>query len=249
LSLTTCSAYAGIEAVDYKVVNNSSSIYRRADITFTCPIGESKVISKREVKGGDFVLEVVPQEESINVSISFKGSGIRVNQPLLNGQKIGGALLQKLEPLSGRVINSMELPVKDNGTSVQIEAKNLQPGNYKLVYEISTLKNDDSILAPEVEIISEGREKQEEQREETSLKEDSEKITFTVPVFFGPGEYTINYKNRLLLDGVKPLVKYCSVKITGYANGTPIVKTNVDSNQELAKRRAEAVKRYLEREE
>jgi len=244
LSLTTCNALAEIKSVDYKVVNSNSPLYRKVDLKFSCPMGGAV---RETSSSAPFVLETAPIEEGVRVSITFSGKGIKVVQELTGNQKVTSAVLNRLEPLSGKVISSMELPVNLQGSTAKIEAKNLQNGKYTLVYVIQTSESQPTLIAPKVEVLTEGEKVQTEAEE--GQGEEAETLTFIVPVFFAPGEYTINYKNRALLDGLKPLVEYCDVDIIGYANGTPIVKTNVDSNQELAKKRAEAVKNYLEGEE
>jgi len=243
LSLTTCNAFAGITSVDYRVVNSDSPLYRKVELKFSCPLGGAAAV---ESSTAPFVLETAPVEGGVRVSITFSGRGIRVAQELTGSQKISSAVLNRLEPLSGKVVSSMELPVNLQGNVARIEAKNLQEGKYTLTYIIETPEAQPVLMAPEVEVFKGEQERDESPPEEPEAEET---LTFTVPIFFGPGEYTINYKNRAVLDGLRPLVEYCDVEITGYANGTPIVKTKVDSNQELARKRAEAVKKYLEGEE
>jgi len=227
------SALAAVETVDYKVVDSSSSLFRRVDVNFSCPLGGGEV----RAGGEDFVLEASPVDNGVELSISFKGKGIEVVQELLPGQEVSGALLQKVEPLSGSVISSKEVQVKREEGLARIEVADLAPGNYRLVFRISTSGGEDSIVAPEVVVLKESPSKETFGGEE---------VSFTVPLFFGPGEYSLNEKNRLVLKGLKPLVNRCKVRITGYANGTPIVKTKVDSNRELARKRAEAVAKFLE---
>jgi len=74
-------------------------------------------------------------------------------------------------------------------------------------------------------------------------------LTVKVPVFFSPGSYSLSEEAKQVLNGLKDLLKsgYCSVTVVGYADGSVIVKSKVSSNEVLAKLRAMAVKKYLER--
>jgi len=218
--ITSNSLGAEIET-EFKVVNSPSSLYRRADVIVECPLGEG---------GRNFILDVKRESSGLKVSVRFRGKEIEVRQKLLNNQEVTGANLYRIEPLIGTLDRVKEIPVKvENGTAV-MKVSGLQEGDYQLTYTVKG--NVKTLLSPQVRL--------------SSAQRDARSITFKIPVFFRPGEYTLNQKNRMLLEGIKSLVDTCRIRVVGYANGTPITKTPVDSNRELARKRALSVKNFLE---
>ena len=222
------SAQAAQIETEYRVLPVKGSLGRRADVEFQCNLSSN-------TPSRDYVLTVKREGGGAVLTISFRGEGITVSQPLKKGQKLGNGKLEKIDPLSGDVLAAKEFAFKNGRVSFQ----NLSPKYiYRLSYTlIANPQNDLRIVSPEVSVLK-GDKKDKRQGNAQLLK-------FTVPVFFSPGSYYLDENARYTLDGVKSLLKVCDVKITGYADNSKIVKSKVPSNKELAKLRALSVKNYL----
>ena len=218
-------AVGGTITTEFKVVNGTSPLDRRADIIFTCPLNEKKE---------DYILEVKKSGESAKIIIKFSGKGIKLTQRVNPGESVNGVRLSKIDPLLGETGEIKDIKLQKKDGIIELEINNLQPGFYQLSYTIEPL-TENKIFSPQV-IISNGKTKSQKFLE------------FRIPIFFKPGEYTINEMNAEVLRGIKPLKNFCNIKIIGYANGTPVVYSKAKSNENLAKERALSVQKFLEEE-
>jgi len=212
--------YAQEISVDYKVLSQRGELSRRADVTFYCPSGNTR----------DYTLTVSGKRDSINVTIGFKGRSIKVLQKVEEGQKITKALLLAVDPLSGEIQEKREVSFSRGKLSI----KGLSSSNvYRLTYIVEDNRKKKILIPPVVKIGDSSK---------------SGRISFTVPIFFKKGSYNLSEKEFFRLQKLRPLINTCRVKITGYSDSTKIVKTNVKTNEELARLRAISVKRVLEGE-
>lgn len=221
-------------AADIKVYSvvlpYTGDIYRRADVEFNCGTGGSSNSFSR-----NFVLSVKRVNNGAVLTISFHGTGVRIVQPLKSNQSLQGGKLLKIDPLSGEIVDVLDVSFK--GKVLQVS--DLEPKYiYRLSYTIFDKSENLKIVPPSVQV--QGRTVKVQKMERGDLK-------FTVPIFFSPGSHSLDKKARFTLDKLKNLVGLCEVKIIGYADSTKIVRSNVSSNQKLANLRAMAVKNYLER--
>lgn len=226
------SSFAQEVEVSYKLIPNKGAIYRRADVVVSCnfPVEGSRKIN-------NYTLEVSRSGQGVNVTVSFRGKGIHLYQPLKKGQSLDSAMLSKVNILTGETVENQ--PIKFRNGKIYVNSL-----DDRFVYRLSYTVLDGSavkrLIPPQVELI--GSSEAEEKKEHKVLK-------IKIPVFFSSGSYSLSEKEKLVLNELKNFLKsgYCSVKVIGYADGTAIVKSKVSSNEILAKLRAMAVKNYLER--